>query len=1277
MRKKILALLSAITLAVGFAMAAEPQVGQGIVVGDTVVPGSDTYPVSSARFHYGGWHSVSNLTDMSNLVSYVRQPGMAVWVVDESCLYVLEGGSWTAFGGAGSLTTNSSPTMADGTLWTFYEAYRGTNAGSLFGNEEYVTYGKVVQMMELYSPDVLYVETNSHPVISGAGSLWDNLSGSLWSNNYSLAVGTTTLGTFFYTNDVDEVVPEGVYFGTLYADATTDGTVEMYFELIVSDGSTTNVLAASGMETIESAVQAHNTSAFNPTNWFVPGAGWYFGVKAYAVRTGGTSATLNTYGGMQAQNTRLFIPSLNPAETAWGSIGGNIQNQTDLWTQLTNRYTIAQSDSAYIRRDGTAPPTAIQNWNQQSLTNLGTEISFGASSLDIMPSGSGAPATRGGSISLSKNGAAYDGFVILRAGNGNSQVVIFDSTDTPRFGWDEAASILYASKPLQMGNNVITNLGSPTHSSHAVNLGYMTNYIAGLGHLTINSSPTMADGTAWVFDTMRARYEDYVLVTNNTQLTLSDGGKLYIVDATNDVVLSLPTNSSASSIGMDFKFVNLSTNLLIIDAPDGVSIEDSDPGAQMYSGEDQTNYWPWSSITLKQAESNWWHALAARGDWTTTGTNSTPVPTGRLPVGYDQMVSYVTGLGYLTTNSSPTMAGGTTWTFALANVTNNADTGTEIVNWQTMTNYVGGAGIPTWRQTLGVNPTSTVPAYIYMSGGDGLVLEAPLGPSQPPSVLFKFGTDLWRLTHTGGTQFELNHNTTNKFVFSQSQLSLWGGDGVTTYGRVDLKLNQLTKTSGGNWTVTTDATTGQEIVNWQTMTNWVAGGGRPSLQQVVEVGSNTTDSVYLSGPHVRIGGNAGTETWNSSTAGLGQLNQGKNSGTRYQGSVEGSVNAGSIQSGGLQWNNGTASHNWGFVRDGGVQSIWGAASLNAGYLQTSGPNSQTNAGSSCWNVGFLQDGGHQYIGSGSACLNWGNLQASQGWSYQYIGPNIRGSWNVGANNTNLHNFAYNFGVGIHSLDTNSVAARLFYSMDDATNGYQVVNWQTMTNHTYSTFLTTNSSPTMADGTTWVFAKMRYLQEDYYVITNDTQLTIDDGGKAYIVRGTNEVVVSLPTNSSVLSMGMDFTFVNLTTNILTIDAPSTFYIDDSDLDGQIYSGINGTNDWPWSSIKLKQADSNWWHVLHARGDWTTTGTNTSAVPPPVRGIGGLFTMVGGVTNQTVSYGATYTVDMWPTVTPTSDATFQAVPEIVSWSRSNFVFRIRGAASFVTNSWRVVWNAAPSP
>jgi hypothetical protein len=376
--------------------------------------------------------------------------------------------------------------------------------------------------------------------------------------------------------------------------------------------------------------------------------------------------------------------------------------------------------------------------------------------------------------------------------------------------------------------------------------------------------------------------------------------------------------------------------------------------------------------------------------------------------------------------------------------------------------------------------------------------------------------------------------------------------------------------TGGVWQVSSDAVSGIDVVNYQTMTNYVTGAGVPSLQAVTDVGASTTNIVSFPNGIIVAG----------------QL-------------IDGTTNLITVSQ-----------------------------------------------------ISDFADGVTNVIEAGSFAMDAGTT-----WDFAL------------ASVTNI-----------------------------ADSGNEIVNWITLTNHLAGSTLNTNSSPTMADGTTWTFETMiaetgtvtdlsatlatidqgRFKQEVFEVITNDVSLTLDDGGKVYIVNGTAEVTVDLPTNITASTVGTDFRFINITTNLLTLDAYDTDYIDDSSLGAQIYSGVNGTNYYPFSSLSLKQGESNWWHVLSARGDWTTTGTNVTVVmPPPVRGIGGLHSMTAGVTNQTVSYGATYTTEMWPVVTLTSDATFQATPEIVSYSQSNFVFRLRGASSFVTNGWDVIWNANPAP
>jgi len=71
----------------------------------------------------------------------------------------------------------------------------------------------------------------------------------------------------------------------------------------------------------------------------------------------------------------------------------------------------------------------------------------------------------------------------------------------------------------------------------------------------------------------------------------------------------------------------------------------------------------------------------------------------------------IAALGYLSTNDSPTMAAGTDWTFALASVTNNASSGTDIVNYQTMT----GMGYHSWGSAPATTNSAGTPGQMAYS----------------------------------------------------------------------------------------------------------------------------------------------------------------------------------------------------------------------------------------------------------------------------------------------------------------------------------------------------------------------------------------------------------------------------------------------------------------------------------------------------------------------------------------------------------------------------------
>ena len=75
--------------------------------------------------------------------------------------------------------------------------------------------------------------------------------------------------------------------------------------------------------------------------------------------------------------------------------------------------------------------------------------------------------------------------------------------------------------------------------------------------------------------------------------------------------------------------------------------------------------------------------------------------------------------GYLTTNSTPTMAPGSEWTFALASVTNNATAGMDIVNYQTMAAALA----------AGSNYTDTAMSQLLPVNIEGAVLVDPDGDS--------------------------------------------------------------------------------------------------------------------------------------------------------------------------------------------------------------------------------------------------------------------------------------------------------------------------------------------------------------------------------------------------------------------------------------------------------------------------------------------------------------------------------------------------------------------
>lgn len=272
----------------------------------------------------------------------IRQTGVAESITNGLVKSVVNGGTSGSTGivsQVGGIATITFPSpsskvcitnnQADVTL-TFSNSYRSV-AGGLFADAEHVTFGKMLDTFRDVAGASLFGATNAHPVLTGAGSLVDILPGVAWSIPYDLAAGTNQLGEWYYTNAVNTLIPAGTYMGHYYAGYSGVGgpDVHAYFALIASDGTTTNVLGISDLFDLATVMTATDSYIHIATNSFLP-ASWYLGVRLYGIRTGGVSATLTIYGGLTDRDSHLQAPALRPTETAWGSIGGTITDQTDL-----------------------------------------------------------------------------------------------------------------------------------------------------------------------------------------------------------------------------------------------------------------------------------------------------------------------------------------------------------------------------------------------------------------------------------------------------------------------------------------------------------------------------------------------------------------------------------------------------------------------------------------------------------------------------------------------------------------------------------------------------------------------------------------------------------------------------------------------------------------------------------------------------------------------------------------------------------------------------------
>lgn len=214
------------------------------------------------------------------------------------------------------------------------------------GADQPVPLSQLQDTLELYGEVRLSLATNTHPVATNDRSLYGELpaSGS-WTQSYVLAVGSNFMDRFILTNTIAVASP-GTYSAVPFTSFSGVGgpNVSNYYVLFSTDAAgTTNIFGTS------TVVSVNGSLIGRPMHVYISDTSCctnqYLGMDLYTIRQGGVSATLTMQGGDSTFHSRLETPTLGSAATVWGNITGTLADQTDLNTELTNRYTKPEIDA--------------------------------------------------------------------------------------------------------------------------------------------------------------------------------------------------------------------------------------------------------------------------------------------------------------------------------------------------------------------------------------------------------------------------------------------------------------------------------------------------------------------------------------------------------------------------------------------------------------------------------------------------------------------------------------------------------------------------------------------------------------------------------------------------------------------------------------------------------------------------------------------------------------------------------------------------------------------
>ncbi len=124
---------------------------------------------------------------------------------------------------------------------TFSNLYRSSEQ-STFATNEFVTLDELNRQISSLSGVTDFGDTNAHP----AGFGWvqfTNNAPATWTNSYVLASGTNVVGNRYETNAIAGGLNSGWYHYAVYQNVTLAGSALYHTKLVISDGTTTNVIA--------------------------------------------------------------------------------------------------------------------------------------------------------------------------------------------------------------------------------------------------------------------------------------------------------------------------------------------------------------------------------------------------------------------------------------------------------------------------------------------------------------------------------------------------------------------------------------------------------------------------------------------------------------------------------------------------------------------------------------------------------------------------------------------------------------------------------------------------------------------------------------------------------------------------------------------------------------------------------------------------------------------------------------------------------------------------